>query len=167
MSDKRPILIVEDDDPLRETLREHLADEHGFAIHTAATLREADRAINQEDIRIDAIILDIGLPVMDGYELARRFRDNPALKQVKLVAVTGASNLLGTRPDVPAIAELVHAVGARLLQHVVGPAHQRRPATNLRQPAAVTHAPPAACGGATPTGTSPRARDSLKGCNRM
>jgi cysteine desulfurase family protein (TIGR01976 family) len=30
----------------------------------------------------------------------------------RLVAVTGASNLLGTRPDIPAIAEAVHAVGA-------------------------------------------------------
>ena len=35
-------------------------------------------------------------------------------ERTRLVAVTGASNLLGTRPDVPAIADAVHAVGARL-----------------------------------------------------
>ncbi|MEU9885931.1 cysteine desulfurase-like protein [Sphaerisporangium sp. NPDC051011] len=34
--------------------------------------------------------------------------------RTRLVAVTGASNLLGTRPDVPAIAERVHAAGALL-----------------------------------------------------
>jgi cysteine desulfurase family protein (TIGR01976 family) len=39
-------------------------------------------------------------------------------ERTRLVAVTGASNLLGTRPDVPAIAEAVHEVGALL--HVDG-----------------------------------------------
>jgi cysteine desulfurase family protein (TIGR01976 family) len=34
--------------------------------------------------------------------------------RTRLVAVTGASNVLGTRPDIPAIADAVHAVGARL-----------------------------------------------------
>jgi cysteine desulfurase family protein (TIGR01976 family) len=34
--------------------------------------------------------------------------------RTRLVAVTAASNLLGTRPDIPAIAELAHAAGARL-----------------------------------------------------
>lgn len=34
--------------------------------------------------------------------------------RTRLVALTGASNLIGTRPDVPAIAHAVHAVGARL-----------------------------------------------------
>lgn len=38
--------------------------------------------------------------------------------RTRLVAVTGASNLLGTRPDIPAIAEAVHGVGALL--HVDG-----------------------------------------------
>ncbi|HEX8107741.1 MAG TPA: response regulator, partial [Kofleriaceae bacterium] len=37
----------------------------------------------------DLALLDIGLPVMDGYELARRFHDNPDLRRVPLVAVTG------------------------------------------------------------------------------
>ncbi|TVT11635.1 cysteine desulfurase-like protein [Amycolatopsis bartoniae] len=36
----------------------------------------------------------------------------PVTERTKLVAVTGASNLLGTRPDLPAIAERVHEVGA-------------------------------------------------------
>ena len=34
-------------------------------------------------------LLDIGLPVMDGYELARRLRDEPDLRRLKLFAVTG------------------------------------------------------------------------------
>ena len=37
----------------------------------------------------DVAFLDIGMPGMDGYELARRFRRHPALKEVMLVALTG------------------------------------------------------------------------------
>jgi CheY-like chemotaxis protein len=37
----------------------------------------------------DAALLDIGLPVMDGYELASRLKREPNLQQAKLVAVTG------------------------------------------------------------------------------
>lgn len=40
-------------------------------------------------MRPDIALLDIGLPVMDGYELARRLRDMPELEGVKLIAVTG------------------------------------------------------------------------------
>ena len=35
------------------------------------------------------ILLDIGLPEMDGYEVARRLREQPELKDIRLVAVTG------------------------------------------------------------------------------
>ena len=37
----------------------------------------------------DIVLLDIGLPGMDGYEVARRLREHAALKEVKLIAVTG------------------------------------------------------------------------------
>jgi CheY-like chemotaxis protein len=35
------------------------------------------------------IFLDLGMPVMDGYEVARRIRSNSALADVKLIALTG------------------------------------------------------------------------------
>jgi len=37
----------------------------------------------------DIVLLDIGLPGMDGYEVARRLRANTQLEKVKLIAVTG------------------------------------------------------------------------------
>jgi CheY-like chemotaxis protein len=37
----------------------------------------------------EVVLLDIGLPEMDGYEVARRFRGDPRLKGVKLIALTG------------------------------------------------------------------------------
>jgi CheY-like chemotaxis protein len=37
----------------------------------------------------EVAFLDIGMPVMNGYELARQFRERPALRNVVLVALTG------------------------------------------------------------------------------
>ena len=37
----------------------------------------------------DVVLLDIGLPGMDGYEVARRLRQHPHTKEVKIIAVTG------------------------------------------------------------------------------
>ena len=41
------------------------------------------------DFRPDVVLLDIGLPKMDGYEVAKRLRQAPALKNVLLIAMTG------------------------------------------------------------------------------
>jgi two-component system CheB/CheR fusion protein len=44
-----------------------------------------------QDFRPQIILLDIGLPGMDGYEVARKVRQQPGLAKVQLVAVTGYS----------------------------------------------------------------------------
>jgi len=74
MSAQRPILIVEDDETLRELLAEHLADGNGFTVVTAATLEAADAALNNKDSRFDAVILDIGLPDGDGRDYCVKLR---------------------------------------------------------------------------------------------
>jgi CheY-like chemotaxis protein len=42
-----------------------------------------------QDYRPDVVILDIGMPGMDGYEVARRLRQRPGLEKVVLAALTG------------------------------------------------------------------------------
>jgi DNA-binding response OmpR family regulator len=119
MSDKRPILIVEDDEPLRETLREHLA-EHGFAIHTAATLSEADKAINQEDVRIDAIIFDIGLPGGNGLNYCRELRKRG--HKMPIIMLTGSD-----RED-----EVVHGLDSGANDYITKPFRSNELAARLR-----------------------------------
>jgi DNA-binding response OmpR family regulator len=87
MSDKRPILIVEDDEALRETLGEHLADGHGFTVHTAGTIDDADRAVNAKELRIDAIILDIDLPDGDGLDYCIQLRKRG--QKMPIIILTG------------------------------------------------------------------------------
>ena len=72
MPNRRPILIVEDDEALREILADHLAGE--FAVSVACSLEEADKALNSDDAHFDAVILDIGLPDGDGRDYCARLR---------------------------------------------------------------------------------------------
>jgi DNA-binding response OmpR family regulator len=74
MSARRSILIVDDDEPVREILAGHLASERGFTIFTAKTLDEAETIINDEDRTFGAVILDIGMPDGDGREFCAKLR---------------------------------------------------------------------------------------------
>lgn len=72
MSGARKILIVDDDDTLRETLVEQLDLHEEFDIATAST---ATAGIQQaRNDRVDLLILDVGLPDMDGREVCRLLR---------------------------------------------------------------------------------------------
>lgn len=74
MSAAKPILIVDDDNDLRETLSEFLAMEPELTVVGAGTLAEAEAALNASDARIDAVLLDIGLPDGDGREFCAKLR---------------------------------------------------------------------------------------------
>jgi len=68
----RKILIVDDDPALRHSLAEQLEQHGEFSAVESDTAMEALATAGRE--RFDAILLDIGLPDMDGRELCRRMR---------------------------------------------------------------------------------------------
>lgn len=75
------ILLVEDHGPMRTMIADHLV-EQGFAVEATARANDALAAV--EGIEYDAIILDLGLPDLDGMEFLRRLRggsrtDTPVL----------------------------------------------------------------------------------------
>jgi two-component system, OmpR family, response regulator len=69
------LLIVEDDVPLASGLRRILEAE-GYAVDVTSRGEEAVLAAGQE--RFDLVILDIGLPQLDGFEVLRRLRGGGA-----------------------------------------------------------------------------------------
>jgi len=82
---RRRVLIVEDNDDARDMLR-HLLERTGHEVHEAADgLTGLDRALA---LRPDAAVIDIGLPGLDGYEVARRVRAAGRAGML-LIAVTG------------------------------------------------------------------------------
>ncbi|HTU27499.1 MAG TPA: response regulator [Pirellulales bacterium] len=80
------IVVVEDHREMREMLSE-LLSVYGFEVHAAASGGEALAVIARE--APDVAVVDIGLPDIDGYELARRIRAGGAAPQLRLVALTG------------------------------------------------------------------------------
>ena len=86
MTDAARVLIVDDNRDGALLLAE-MVSIFGYVARVAhdgpSALREAER------FHPDIALLDIGLPVMDGYELARRFKDDPRFRETLLIAVTG------------------------------------------------------------------------------
>ena len=74
MSGERPILVVDDDETLRETLIEQLQVDGEFRAEEAGTLAEAEGKITSKDSRFDAVILDVGMPDGDGRDLCATLR---------------------------------------------------------------------------------------------
>jgi len=79
------ILVVEDTEDNRQIMRD-LLTAAGFemieAVDGAAGVEAAERE------KPDLILMDIQLPVLDGYEATRRIKANPALKHIPIIAVT-------------------------------------------------------------------------------
>lgn len=82
----RRVLVV-DDNVDACTMLAHFLRYQGYAVQTAYTGPAALQTA--ETWRPDVVLLDIGLPGLDGYEVARRVRAQPALAKMKLVAITG------------------------------------------------------------------------------
>jgi DNA-binding response OmpR family regulator len=69
---RRKIFLVDDDADLRKTLTEQLSHYREFELSEAGTANEALRAVR--DAHIDLMILDVGLPDMDGREAVKILR---------------------------------------------------------------------------------------------
>jgi DNA-binding response OmpR family regulator len=88
MSAERPILIVDDDEILRETLADQLAVDGEFQAVSAATIGEAEEKIGAKDARFDAVILDVSLPDGDGRDLCTRLRKQG--QKMPIIMLTGS-----------------------------------------------------------------------------
>ena len=80
------MLVVDDNVDAAESLA-MLLRMSGHEVRTAYTGPTALEAAAAHPP--DVVLLDIGLPGMDGYEVARRLRQDPRLEGVRLVAMTG------------------------------------------------------------------------------
>ncbi|HEY7383555.1 MAG TPA: response regulator transcription factor [Beijerinckiaceae bacterium] len=74
MSNACQLLVVDDDQDLRDTLAEQLRLYDEFDVLTASTAAESAELVRDE--RIDLVIMDVGLPDMDGREAVRQMRRN-------------------------------------------------------------------------------------------
>jgi CheY-like chemotaxis protein len=83
---RKRVLIVDDNQDAADTLA-MLLQLDGHETQAVYTSREALE--QAQSFHPDIMLLDIGLPEMNGYEVARKLRSQPALKAIRLIAVTG------------------------------------------------------------------------------
>ena len=73
--------------------------------------REGRAQLKARALELDAVILDLDLPVMDGHEAARRIREHPGRENTRFIAVTG----FGTEDD------RARSLAAGFVEHLVKP----------------------------------------------
>ncbi len=79
------VLIAEDNPVNRELLRE-LLETRGYSVTEACNGQEALREI--EIVRPDILLLDLDMPVLDGFATVGQIRANPSLASLPVLAVT-------------------------------------------------------------------------------
>jgi CheY-like chemotaxis protein len=86
MNDKAPRVLVIDDQESATHILESLLRRRGYAVRTVNDSRKALKAAREFVPQV--VLLDIAMPHMNGYEVARRIRAEPTLKEVPIIAVT-------------------------------------------------------------------------------
>jgi CheY-like chemotaxis protein len=82
------ILVIDDDESIRQIVRLCLSDE-GYEVFEASNGQAALEAV--DEFQPSLILLDLRMPVMDGWEFARRYRASPG-PHAPLVAFVAALN---------------------------------------------------------------------------
>ena len=110
---------MDDNRDAAQTLSE-LVEVWGYAV--AVAFDPAEALQRAREFHPELVLLDIGLPVMDGYELAERLRGIPGLEKVPIAAVTGyGQDGDRTRAKRAGIdAHLVKPVDGRRLREMLG-----------------------------------------------
>ena len=91
MEERKKILVVDDDRIIVETIVQALEeDEYGYELISAADGFEAGLQVSH--FKPDLIILDIMMPDINGYEVCRKIKSDPAAKNVKIIVLSAYLN---------------------------------------------------------------------------
>ena len=82
---EKTILLVEDNEVNRR-LAGFLLRSHGYQVREATTAAAAFEMVDKE--RPDLIVMDIQLPGMDGLEITKKLKEQPATADIPVIAVT-------------------------------------------------------------------------------
>lgn len=92
--DPYSLLIIEDDETMRKALA-RIFESEGYSVKTAADGTQLSEVL--DDTPIDLIIMDIGLPWVNGFELAKLLKQHKDLNKIPLIFVTGKTSELDVK----------------------------------------------------------------------
>jgi len=105
VSKQMPEVLIVDDDPAVTAALVAAVEDHNLQTDTAANGQEALQKLCQRtltDNLYDAIILDIQMPIVDGWEVLHALKNNPLWKTISVVVLTGIAD---TPQDIARITE--------------------------------------------------------------
>lgn len=79
-------VLIAEDEPNIVTSLEFLLQKNAYEVRTARTGEEALQLV--ESFLPNVVLLDVMMPVHDGFEVCRRIRRNPALQSVRIIMLT-------------------------------------------------------------------------------
>jgi two-component system, cell cycle response regulator DivK len=79
------ILLVEDNEPSRDALGRRL-ERRGFQVRVAVDGRQAVAVANE--IKPNLILMDLGLPVMDGWAATRQLKEDAATRHIPIIVLS-------------------------------------------------------------------------------
>jgi CheY-like chemotaxis protein len=85
--DRQTVMVVEDDHDTRVSLR-YLLEEEGYIVLTATDGHSALELLESRAVKPCLILLDLMLPVMDGWHFATHLRERPALSDIPIVIMS-------------------------------------------------------------------------------
>ena len=88
-NESSPILVVDDDPNSLDIVRTYL-EAHGYRVATATDGKEA--LSRMEEVRPSLVLLDVMMPGMDGWEVARVIKNHPDFRAVRIVMLTARSD---------------------------------------------------------------------------
>ena len=94
---KGTVLVV-DDDPDIVDLLDAALEGQGYRVFATADGEALQLA---HDLQPDVILLDINMPGMDGVEVSRRLRDDPATRHIPIIVISATQRLRATAPLMP------------------------------------------------------------------
>lgn len=85
----KTLLVIEDDETMRNAIK-RIFEAEGLVVKTAADGTQLSSVL--DDNPIDLIIMDIGLPWINGIELAKMLKEHEDLKSIPLIFVSGKTS---------------------------------------------------------------------------
>ncbi len=94
-ADSRPLIMVIDDSRTMRTILQVALGREGYTVHSFADGVAAMRWLSQPGSRLpDLVLLDVGLPKLDGFEVTRRLKSHQSLQHTVVIMLSRHSGVL-------------------------------------------------------------------------
>ncbi len=124
MNELATVMVVEDDADISDAIASTLED-HGYCVIVAANGQEALDKLRQAPKPPHLILLDLMMPVLDGWQFREVQKGDPALADVPVVLLSAHVDIRSAANQLAAVAWLKKPVDLRALLEVVEECYKR------------------------------------------